>query len=126
MIRRTQIGLMAHFGKFNNDTVHVWGEEIVAEIDGITYREPGLKHGSSTTPKSELEAALSFLSAAGEAYSHMTRERIADPFDLDGNGDRIHDGNHWLFHRKVTEWAANHADEIALAQLDLQEGNIKC
>lgn len=123
MIARTEIGLVAQIG---GDSVRVWGQLIITMIDGVERREPGLKHGSSTTPESELEAALSFLGATGEAFNYRTRKRIADPFEVDEDGDRIHDGNHWLFQREVTEWAANHADEIALAQLDLQEGRIEC
>lgn len=123
MIARTELGLVAQIG---GDSVRVWGQLIITMIDGVERREPGLKHGSSTTPESELEAALSFLGAAGETFSHLTRKRIPDPFEVNEDDDRVHDGNHWLFQRNVTEWAANNADEIAMAQLDLQEGNIQC
>lgn len=57
---------------------------------------------------------LSFLGAAVESLRHRTQNRI--PLD-----DRDRDDNLHLFPLPVVEWAAGHADEIAMLGCEIEE-----
>ena len=117
MIEKTEFGIRARIG---NDTVHVFGDTIIVTIDGEEHRESGLRHGSMTTNESELAAALSFLSAAGESVNYQERKG-QNPFELDEDGDRINDGNQWLFQETISRWASKHSDELSIHQIELEE-----
>ena len=117
MIEKTEFGIRVRIG---NDTVHVFGDTIIVTIDGEEHRESGLGHGSVTTKESELAAALSFLSAAGESVNYKERKG-QNPFELDEDGDRVDDGNQWLFQETVARWASNHSDELGMDKIELEE-----
>lgn len=78
-----------------------WEWCVVLDGYGYEYFDQDLRQPAtgSVTPEAMLGSLLNFLSAAGESYSRSGRE-----------GE-----NAGLFPEPVSQWAANHQDELAMA-----------
>ena len=120
MIARDETGgLVAKIGEDTVRVVNASAIEVV--IAGTKHEEQGFKAGAFADEIAMLEAALSFLQAAGEAVSCRERRGV-NPFEVDEDGDPVDDGNQWIFEEEVSRWAAEHQDELSLLELELAEG----
>lgn len=93
-----------------NRPVFAW---VIDLPDGSEHSGADLRGGCGA--KAELqemfETLFSFLSAAGESFSHAERTGL----------DGMEGENSDLFPFAVTQWAANNMDEITMAQIELTE-----
>lgn len=93
------------------------GTNFIVDLDGKEYVIDDYRPGAFHQVQSVFADILCFLSYAGEEVS-VARRTGHDPFK-----DPTPDACATLFAKEISEWAANHYDDMSCLSQEIEEGN---